>query len=308
MLSFADRFIKGSLEKNNPCIVGLDPLLSYVPSFITDAFPTDTLAGAAEAIYAYNQLIIDAIYEIVPMVKPQLAYYELYGSAGIAAFEKTVAYAKRKGLLVLADAKRGDIGSTAAAYANAFLGQAELANRSQSVFDVDAVTVNPYLGEDGILPFIDACQARQKGIFILVKTSNPSSGQFQDMPFQNGNLLYEHVATYIAKKTITNVGEYGYSSIGAVVGATYPAQAVKLRALMPHALFLVPGYGMQGGTAKDVLPCFNEDGTGAIISASRSILLAYQKEAIQTEQTFLSSTKDAAYTMQKEVISALKNR
>lgn len=278
---FVDKLIAKIKEKNNPSVVGLDPKLEFVPEFIREQAFKDFgigLEGAAQAILTFNKKIIDAVADIVPVVKPQLAYYEMYGIEGIKTFIETVTYAKSKGLLVIADGKRNDIGSTAEAYSSAFLGRTALNGDAVPVFDTDALTVNPYLGYDGIKPFIDDCAGYAKGIFILVKTSNKSSGQLQDMLTQYGKSIYEIVAELVEDWGKTLVGDNGYSSIGAVVGATYPNQAKILRGIMKKAYILVPGYGAQGGSAKDVINCFNRDGLGAIINASRSIMCAYQSE------------------------------
>ncbi len=276
-MNFADKLINAVKVKNNPTVAGLDPRKDYVPRFIIEkAFrdygEADKLKASAYAIFEFNRKLIDALYDIVPAVKLQSAFYEMLGPEGIGAFIKTGAYARSKGLIVIADAKRGDIGSTAEAYAEAYLGE--------GIFDADALTVNPYLGIDGVKPFIDKCAVQGKGIFILVKTSNKSSGDFQDLVLNgpdSSKPLYEAVAekVNIWGKREDLTGECGYSSIGAVVGATYPEQAVKLRQIMEKALILVPGYGAQGGTAADAAKSFDKDGQGAIVNASRSIMCAY---------------------------------
>ncbi len=276
-MNFADRLINAVKVKNNPTVAGLDPRTDYVPRFIMEkAFrdhgEADKLKASANAIFEFNRKLIDALYDIVPAVKLQSAFYEMLGPEGIGVFIKTGAYARSKGLIVIADAKRGDIGSTAEAYAEAYLGE--------GIFDADALTVNPYLGIDGVKPFIDKCAVQGKGIFILVKTSNKSSGDFQDLVLNgpdSSKPLYEAVAEKVNMwgKREDLTGECEYSSIGAVVGATYPEQAVKLRQIMEKALILVPGYGAQGGTAADAAKSFDKDGRGAIVNASRSIMCAY---------------------------------
>ena len=267
-------------KTNAPVCVGLDPMLSYIPDHVTKkAYHElgETLEGAAEAIWQFNKEIVDHVYDLIPSVKPQLAMYEQFGIEGLKTYDRTVKYCREKGLLVIADGKRGDIGSTSAAYAAAHIGKVKVGSKSIPAFYTDFLTVNPYLGTDGIAPFADVCKAEDKGLFVLVKTSNPSSGEFQDRLI-DGAPLYEHVA----KKVV----EWGadcmdgtYSNIGAVVGATYPEMSAVLRKMMPTTYFLVPGYGAQGGTAEDLKPCFNEDGLGAIVNSSRGIIAAYKQEA-----------------------------
>lgn len=262
-----------------PIVVGLDPMLSYVPEHIVEkaiAEQGETLEAAAEAIWQYNKGIVDAIYDLVPAVKPQIAMYEQFGIPGLVAFKKTVDYCKEKGLVIIGDIKRGDIGSTSAAYAVGHLGQVQVGNKKFRGFDEDFATVNPYLGSDGVKPFIEVCKEEKKGLFILVKTSNPSSGEFQDQEI-NGRSLYELVGERVAEWGADHMGD-SYSYIGAVVGATYPEQAKILRAIMPKTYILVPGYGAQGGTAKDLKPFFNEDGLGAIVNSSRGIIAAYKQD------------------------------
>lgn len=266
-------------EKNNPTVAGLDPKLDYIPDEMkAAAFEQhgENFKGAAAAILEFNKTLIDALYDIVPAVKPQSAYYEMYGIEGIKCLKSTIDYAKSKGMYVILDAKRGDIGATSEAYATAYLGKTELGSVAETAFDADCLTVNPYLGTDGIAPFIDKCAANKKGVFILVKTSNKSSGELQDLK-AGDKYIYEHVAALVKEWGSELIGTHGYSSAGAVVGATYPEQAALLRAQMPRTYFLVPGYGAQGGGAKDVRPCFNDDGLGAIVNASRSIMCAYKK-------------------------------
>lgn len=266
-------------EKNNPTVAGLDPKLDYVPDDMKKkAFAEhgENFKGAAAAIFEYNKTLIDALYDIVPAVKPQAAYYEMYGLAGIECMKKTIDYAKEKGMYVILDGKRGDIGATSEAYATAYLGKTKIGSTEKSAFNADCLTVNPYLGTDGIAPFIKECAANDKGVFILVKTSNKSSGELQDLK-SDGKFIYEHMASLVKEWGNEIIGTHGYSSAGAVVGATYPEQAAQLRAQMPRTYFLVPGYGAQGGGAKDVAPAFNKDGLGAIVNASRSIMCAYMK-------------------------------
>ena len=308
---FVDRLIGKIKETNNPSVVGLDPRLEFIPAHIKEkAFREsgEGLPGAAAAILNFNKKIIDAVYDVVPAVKPQLAYYEMYGIEGIKAFYETVGYAKSKGLLVIADGKRNDIGSTAEAYSSAHLGRVSINGNSIPVFDADALTVNPYPGYDGIKPFINDCDKYGKGIFVLVKMSNKSSGQLQDLLTQYGKSMYEIVAELVNDWGRAQTGEFGYSSVGAVVGATYPNQAKILRAIMKKAYILVPGYGTQGGTAKDAAHCFNKDGLGAVINASRSIMCAYQSEKWSSrfsEEEFDKACRAEALSMKDEINEVL---
>ena len=266
-------------KTNASVVVGLDPMLNYVPEHIQkkafDEFG-ETLEGAAEAIWQYNKGIIDTTYDLIPAVKPQIAMYEQFGVPGLQAFKKTVDYAKEKDLVVIGDVKRGDIGSTSAAYAVGHLGKVQVGSKKYSLFDEDFATVNPYLGTDGIKPFVDVCKEENKGLFILVKTSNPSSGEFQDRLI-DGRPLYEWVGEQVAKWGEDHMGN-DYSYIGAVVGATYPEMGKVLRKVMPKSYILVPGYGAQGGTAEGLKPYFNEDGLGAIVNSSRGIICAYKQD------------------------------
>lgn len=299
-----DVLIEKIKEKNNPTVAGLDPKLDYVPEEMKEkAFKEygETFEGAAKAILEFNKTLIDSLYDIVPAVKPQAAYYEMYGIEGIKCLKETVDYAKSKGMYVIMDAKRGDIGATSEAYAKAFLGKTQLGTREESAFDADCLTVNPYLGTDGIKPFTDQCLENQKGIFVLVKTSNKSSGELQDMK-TNGIYVYEHMADLVKSWGADLIGTYGYSSVGAVVGATYPEQAEALRERMPHTYFLVPGYGAQGGKAEDVAKSFNRDGLGAIVNASRSIMCAYQKNG----GTLGDAARVEAIRMRDDILSALR--
>lgn len=266
-----------------PIVVGLDPMLDYIPNHILkrsfDEFG-ETLEGAGQAVWEYNKNIIDAIYDLVPAVKPQIAMYEQFGIEGLISYKKTIDYAKAKDLIVIGDVKRGDIGSTSAAYATAHLGKIKVGSKEHKVFDEDFATVNPYLGTDGIKPFVDVCKEEKKGLFILVKTSNPSSGEFQDRLI-DGRPLYEWVGEQVDKWGLDHMGD-SYSYIGAVVGATYPEMGKILRELMPKTYILVPGYGAQGGKAKDLAPYFNKDGLGAIINSSRGIIAAYKQKEYES--------------------------
>ncbi len=275
---FIDKLISAVKNKANPTVIGLDPRLDFIPAPIIEkasGLYGHTLRGVCEAFYEFNKRLIDATYDIVPAVKLQLACYEAYGQEGIGTLERSIAAAKSRGMLVICDAKRGDIGSTAEAYSSAFIGKSPIGGGDASVFDSDAVTVNPFLGYDGIKPFIEDCSKYDKGIFILVKTSNKTSGQIQDLMTDSGKSIYETIAGYVEEWGSALIGKDGYSSVGAVVGATYPNQAKVLRKILKHAYILVPGYGAQGGTAEDCAHSFNPDGLGAIVNASRSIMRAY---------------------------------
>ena len=296
-----------------PIVVGLDPMLDYVPEYIKKAAFAEygeTLEGAAEAIWQYNKGIIDATYDLIPAVKPQIAMYEQFGLPGLAAFKKTVDYCKEKGLVVIGDIKRGDIGSTSAAYAVGHIGKVKVGSKTYAPFDEDFVTVNPYLGSDGVNPFLDVCKEEKKGIFILVKTSNPSSGEFQDRLI-DGRPLYELVGEKVAEWGSECMGD-SYSYVGAVVGATYPEQGEILRKVMPKSFILVPGYGAQGGQGKDLVHFFNEDGLGAIVNSSRGIICAYKqdkyKEQGMTPENFADASRLAVKDMIADISGALAQR
>lgn len=296
---------------NAPIVVGLDPMMNYIPAHIQEkAFKEygETLKGAGEAIWLYNKEIIDNIHDLIPAVKPQIAMYEQFGIEGLIAFQKTVEYCKSKDLVVIGDVKRGDIGSTSAAYAVGHLGKVQVGNNVYSAFDEDFATVNPYLGTDGIKPFIDVCKEEKKGIFVLVKTSNPSSGEFQDR-LVDGRPLYEIVGEHVAKWGEECMGE-NYSYVGAVVGATYPEQGKILRKIMPKSFILVPGYGAQGGKGADLVHFFNEDGLGAIVNSSRGIIAAWKQEkyAKYGAANFGEASRAAVEDMIADIDGALKNR
>ncbi len=302
------QLIQNIKKTKAPVCVGLDPMLSYIPEYILQAsFKTfgETLEGAADAIWNFNKEIIDYTWELVPCVKPQIAMYEQFGTWGLLAYEKTVRYCQEKGLLVIGDAKRGDIGSTSAAYATAHLGKVMVGNALCTAFNTDFLTVNPYLGTDGVKPFVDVCKAEDKGLFVLVKTSNPSSGEFQDKTFE-GRPLYELVAEKVVEWG-RDCMDGSYSNVGAVVGATYPEMSAVLRKQMPHTYFLVPGYGAQGATAKDLKPCFNEDGLGAIINSSRGIIAAYKQEKYAKfgPEHFAEASRQAVLDMAADIGSVL---
>lgn len=300
-------------KTNAPIVVGLDPMMRYVPEHIKQAAFAEygeTLEGAAEAIWQYNKGIVDAVYDLIPAVKPQIAMYEQFGIPGLAAFKKTVDYCKEKGLVVLGDIKRGDIGSTSEAYAVGHLGKVQVGSQFYYGFDEDFATVNPYLGTDGVKPFMKICAEEKKGIFVLVKTSNPSSGEFQDR-LVDGKPLYEHVGEQVAAWGAECMPENGsYSYVGAVVGATYPEQGKILRRVMPKTFILVPGYGAQGGKGADLVHFFNEDGLGAIINSSRGIIAAYQQEqyAQYGEKNYADASRAAVLAMREDIASALEKR
>ncbi len=300
-------------EKQNPCIVGLDPRIDQIPEHVLDNSQRrygNTFEAVRDAIIEFNTLIIRAIYDTVPAVKLQMAFYEKYGPQGLEAFLRTARFAKEHRLVVIEDAKRNDIGNTAQAYAEGHLGLVSLIDGFAPSLDVDMMTVNPYLGSDGIRPFIEVCKERGKGIFLLDKTSNKSSGDLQDriVSVERKLKVYELIARFIHNlgQEQELVGERGYSSVGAVVGATYPDEAKSLREIMPRTLFLVPGYGEQGGTALDVVPCFNPDGYGAVINSSRGIIYAYKKDPNLHPEEFAVSARNAALKMRHEVVSALR--
>ena len=308
--NFADKLIEAVKAKGNPICVGLDPRLDQIPEAVKkvamsgDKTPTQ---AAADAIIEFNKGIIDAVADIVPVVKPQIAFYEIFGAEGIRAYVETLKYAKSKGLLTIADAKRNDIGSTAAAYARAFLGEVEIFEGEDEVvmpiFDADSITLNAYLGWDGIKPFVEECAKYEKGVFILAKTTNKTSGDIQDLEMKDGKPLYEIMGHLIDSWGADEVGENGYSFVGTVVGATYPEQAKTLRKVMPKSIFLVPGYGAQGGGAADVAPCFNEDGLGAIVNSSRGIIFAYEK--LDFDPNAYGEAAKAAVLVMKNVLSSV---
>ena len=294
-----------------PIVVGLDPMLNYIPEQVQKkAFAEygETLEGAAEAIWQFNKEIVDKTYDLIPAVKPQIAMYEQFGLPGLAAFKKTVDYCKEKGLVVIGDIKRGDIGSTSAAYAVGHIGKVKVGSKTYAPFDEDFVTVNPYLGSDGVNPFLDVCKEEKKGIFVLVKTSNPSSGEFQDQKI-DGRPLYELVGEKVAAWGSEVMGDE-YSYVGAVVGATYPEMGKVLRKVMPKAYILVPGYGAQGGKGKDLVHFFNEDGLGAIVNSSRGIIAAYKQEQYAKfgAENFGDASRAAVETMIADFKGALENR
>ena len=304
-----NKLIANIKKTNAPIVVGLDPMLSYVPEQVQKkAFAEygETLEGAAEAIWQFNKEIVDHTADLIPAVKPQIAMYEQFGVPGLAAYEKTVAYCQSKGLAVIGDIKRGDIGSTSAAYAVGHLGRVQVGSKTYSGFHEDFATVNPYLGSDGVKPFLDVCREEKKGIFILVKTSNPSSGEFQDRMVE-GRPLYELVGEKVAQWGSELMGD-DYSYVGAVVGATYPEMGRTLRKIMPKSYILVPGYGAQGGQGKDLVDFFNEDGLGAIVNSSRGIIAAYKQEKYASfgAEHFGEASRQAVLDMVQDISGALE--
>ena len=298
-----DRLINKIKETNNPTVIGLDPRYELLPKCVLEKYP-NTLEGVSQAIIEYNKALIDETCDVIPAVKPQIAFYEMFGIPGMKAFEETCKYAKQKGMIVIADIKRGDIGSTAQGYSNAYLGKTKIGEKEESIFDVDFVTVNPYMGTDCVKPFIEDCKKYDKGIFILVKTSNPSSGELQDVKLENGEEVYVKVAKLVEEWGKELRGEYGYSSIAAVVGATYPKQLKEIREIAPHTYFLIPGYGAQGGKAEDIALGFDKNGLGGIVNASRSLMCAYKSELWKDkfeEKDYAKATRAEALRMKEEL-------
>ena len=302
-----DRLIEKIAATQNPTVAGLDPKLDYVPASIKNACFAKygkTLEGAAAALLAFNKAIIDEICDIVPAIKPQAAYYEMYGWQGVRALADTIAYAREKGMFVITDGKRNDIGTTMEAYATAHLGETDIAGESAAAFGADALTVNGYLGTDGIKPLAKICDEKDKGIFVLVKTSNPSSGELQDMKLENGATVYEQMGRMCEGWGADLMGKYGYSAVGAVVGATYPEQLSEMRAKAPHTFFLVPGYGAQGGGAEDAKNAFDQNGLGAIINSSRGIMCAWKKQGL-TENDFAQAARNEAIRMREDILNTI---
>ena len=312
-MNIADRLCERIASLGSPIVVGLDPVLSRMPQvYLKQSTAEHPFERVADAILRFNKDIIDVVCELVPAVKPQMAFYEQYGSHGVRAFEQTVQYAKQKGLIVVEDGKRNDIGNTALAYANGHLGAVEIGQGATTPsFDVDFLTVSPFLGSESLQPFVDVCAKHNKGIFVLARTSNSSSGEIQEAVDQKGNSVSASIAHYIASEAEKQCGNMGYSAIGAVVGATYPDEAKQLRAMMPKSIFLVPGYGAQGATAADIAPNFNPDGFGAIVNSSREILYAYEKSGIGrhcTRDQYMESVKSATLTMCQSIMQMLREQ
>ena len=279
-----DKLINKIKETNNPTVIGLDPRYEMLPNCIKEKYGT-SLEEVSKAIIEFNRNLVDATCDIIPVAKVQIAFYEMYGIPGMQAFKETCRYAKEKGMIVIADIKRGDIGSTASGYSNAFLGKTPIGEKEESIYDVDFVTVNGYMGTDCVKPFIDDCKKYDKGIFVLVKTSNPSSGELQDLKLESGEEVYIKVAKLVEEWGEDLRGEYGYSSVAAVVGATYPEQLSQIRKIAPHTFFLIPGYGAQGGKAEDIALGFDKNGLGGIVNASRSLMCAYKSDRWKNEFT-----------------------
>ncbi|MCD8048789.1 MAG: orotidine-5'-phosphate decarboxylase [Clostridia bacterium] len=304
-----DKLIEKIIEKDNtPIVAGLDPKIDYVPEFIVkecmEKAGDDWQKGAADALFEFNRTLIDNLYDIVPAVKPQSAYYEMYGIEGLICLQKTISYAEKKGLYVLLDVKRGDIGATAEAYSTAYLGETVVGDKKARSFTPDAVTVNPYLGTDGLKPFVKDAVRFDKDVFVLVKTSNPSSGELQDLKV-DGMPIYEKMGSMVSALGADNVEQYGYSRVGAVVGATYPQQMTELRSLMPNTFFLIPGYGAQGGKAEDCALAFDERGLGGIVNSSRGIMCAYKKGDWKPEE-FGAAARCEAINMKEALKNCIK--
>lgn len=303
-----DQLINKIKEKNNPTVIGLDPKYDQLPNSIKQKYEK-TPEGVAKAILEFNQTLVDNVCDIIPAVKVQIAFYEMLGLPGMQTFYATCKYAKQKGMIVMVDAKRGDIGSTAEGYSNAFIGKTKIEDKLYGNDNIDFVTVNPYLGIDGVKPFIEDCKKYNKGIFVLVKTSNPSSGELQDLKLENGKTIYETVGNLVENWGTELIGENGYSSIAAVVGATYPEQLKSLRAQMPHTFFLIPGYGAQGGKAEDIALGFDQKGLGGIINASRSLMCAYKSDRWKdqfSDEEFGKATRAEAIRMRDELNGAIQ--
>ena len=294
-----DKLIEGIIATQNPTCVGLDTLFDYLPDDMKAG--ANSFEDVAERVLEFNKNLIDNICDIVPSVKVQIAYYEMYGVAGMKAYFETLKYAAQKGLVVIADAKRNDIGSTASCYAKAFLGNTQVNEKEIAAFPSDYVTVNGYLGSDGIVPFVEQCEKNDKGIFVLVKTSNPSGAEIQNMKLENGQYMYEYVGGLVEKWGESTVGKYGYSAVGAVVGATHPTEAARLREILPHTFFLIPGYGAQGGNAEMLKSCFAANGLGGVVNNSRGILCAYKKNG----GTYTEAARAACIAMQKDLSSVI---
>lgn len=299
--------IEKIVEKKNPTVAGLDPKLEYVPQYIREKYYAQygkTFEAAAEALYEFNTGLIDALCDIVPAVKPQMAYYEMYGWQGVRTFDRTVKYARSRGLYVITDGKRNDIGATMESYAAGHLGLTDIDGEKLEAFGADALTVNGYLGTDGIKPLLKVCSEQDKGIFVLVKTSNPSSGELQDLKLEDGESVYSRMASMCDEWGKELPGKYGFTGVGAVVGATYPEQLAELRAAHPSIFFLVPGYGAQGGGAKGLIGAFNSDGLGAVVNSSRAIMCAYKKEGCD-EHDYAGAARREALRMKDDINSVL---
>ena len=309
MEKIIDKLVNKIKETNNPTVIGLDPRYEMIPNCIKEKYSQD-LEGISKAIIEFNKKLIDETCDIIPAVKVQIAFYEMYGIEGLKAFKETCNYAKSKNMLVIADAKRGDIGSTAEGYSKAFLGRTKIGDKEIPIFDVDFLTVNAYFGIDCVKPFIEDCKKYGKGIFILVKTSNPSSGELQDLKTKDGDEIYTEMVKLVEKWGEELRGEYGYSSISAVVGATYPKQLKQIREIAPHTFFLIPGYGAQGGKAEDIALGFDSNGLGGIVNNSRGLMCAYKSDLWKdkfSEEDFAKATREEAIRMRDELNRGIKS-
>lgn len=301
-----DVLIQKIKETNNPTVVGLDPRLDFVPEHIKEEAYDQygkTLKGAAQSYVMFNKAIIDEVHDLIPAVKPQVAMYEQLGAEGIAAYIETINYAKNKGLVIIGDIKRSDIASTATSYAQGHIGLVEVEDQKFEVYKEDFITLNPFLGIDSVEPYFEACKERDKGLFLLVKTSNPNSGQIQDLRVEN-QFMYEYIGQLVSEWGKDMIGQYGFSKIGAVVGATHKEQGIALRKQMPHTFFLVPGYGAQGATAEDLAGCFNQDGLGSIVNSSRGIIAAYKNVKYSGEfspKEFAKASRQAVIDMKNDL-------
>ncbi len=294
-----DRLIERIIDLQNPTCVGLDTLFDYLPDEMKAG--VNTFEGVAERVFEFNKKLIDTLKDIIPSVKVQIAYYEMYGTAGMKAYEETLKYAAEKGLVVIADAKRNDIGSTAACYAKAFLGETDVNGNTLKAFPSDYVTINAYLGTDGVAPFVEECEKHDKGVFALVKTSNPSGAEVQNLILEDGTAMYEKMGALVEKWGESTIGKYGYSAVGAVVGATHPKEAARLRETMEHTFFLIPGYGAQGGNAEMLKSCFGKDGLGGVVNNSRGILCAYKKLG----GSYYEAARAATVAMQRDLSNVI---
>lgn len=308
MRNAIDLLIDKIKETNNPTVIGVDTRYELVPECVRNKYSKD-ITGMCEAMLEYSKALIDATYDIIPAVKLQSAYFEMYGIEGIKLYKEMINYCKSKDMIVMADVKRGDIGSTSAGYSKAYLGRNTINEKEEGIFDVDFATVNPYMGSDCVIPFVEDCKKYDKGIFVLVKTSNKSSGELQDLKTEDGEEVYKKVAKLVNKWGEELIGEYGYSSVSSVVGATYPKQLKELRKLMPHSYFLIPGYGAQGGKAEDIALGFDENGLGGIVNATRSLMCAYKSDLWKDkfeEKDYAKATRAEAIRMKDELRTALK--
>ena len=310
MKKIIDVLIEKIIETKNPTVIGVDTRYDMVPNCVKCKYSTD-IKGMCDAMLEYSKVLIDNTYDIVPSVKLQSAYFEMYGIEGIKVLKQMIDYCKEKGMIVMVDAKRGDIGSTSKGYSNAYLGKNDIDGKKEGIFNADFLTVNPYMGTDCVMPFIEDCKEYDKGIFVLVKTSNKSSGEIQDLVTTDGDTIYQRVGKLVSKWGEDLIGEHGYSSVAAVVGATYPAQLQELREIMPHTFFLIPGYGAQGGKAEDIALAFDRNGLGGIVNATRSLMCAYKSDKWKdkfTEEQYGEATRAEAIRMRDELNNAINNK